>query len=284
MRARLIAILICLLVIIINHKCFAVPRLDTVHVWLKSEPRMVEQVELVDIFDVAKNYIIPDQSVLFSRISTVRIPRTPHDFGSLTGGQNNSSCGIFRPISPQLFQFGLHIVKVSSYRLILESAGIYNNSFGNRVTSIAYCDFISDAMAIYVVDIIGKAAVRLNFFSDGPRSLTSMQSIASVVSGSFGNQDAQPYKNQSSHGDNCPAECDVVQAVGGPKLSRPEIALPSLMLFLLFAYLADRKFDRWGAPHPGFWLAAVIAGVLFSFSVLPIPMQIAWWLLRAATS
>ena len=89
-----------------------------------------------------------------------------------------------------------------------------------------------------------------------PSSPRRDRRFVSVVSGFFSDKKTESHEQQPNNTYNCPSECDVIQALGGPKLSRPEIALPSLVFFLIFAYLARIVASSTGArqiPAFGCW-------------------------------
>jgi hypothetical protein len=99
-----------------------------------------------------------------------------------------------------------------------------------------------------------------------------------IIGGFFRNDDATDNSKQGEETKRCPYSCDPVQALGGPKLSRPEIAFGALVLFLATMYFSNKGLERrpFGTQHVGCWLLSVIAVSLFAVSVLPIILRAIW--------
>lgn len=109
-------------------------------------------------------------------------------------------------------------------------------------------------------------------------SLSRARGNGAIIGGFLGNEQTRTDEEQTNQTDDCPYSCDPVKAMGGPKLSRPDVALGSLVLFLASMYLSDRGLDRrrFGVQHIGCWVLAVIGGCFFILAVLPIVLKVMW--------
>jgi len=99
-----------------------------------------------------------------------------------------------------------------------------------------------------------------------------------VIGGLFGNQDAKPDENEAKHTNACPYSCDPIEALGGPVLRSPYLALGGLVIFLAAMNLSNRGLKRrpFGAQHIGGWFVAVLGGCLFTFAALPYVLGLIW--------
>jgi len=76
----------------------------------------------------------------------------------------------------------------------------------------------------------------------------------------------------------CPYSCDPIEALGGPVLHSPYLALGGLVIFLAAMNLSNRGLKRrpFGAQHIGGWFVAVLGGCLFTFAALPYVLGLIW--------
>jgi hypothetical protein len=111
-----------------------------------------------------------------------------------------------------------------------------------------------------------------------PSAIGSYQGTMSVVGTSLSDNESERYADQTKQTEDCPYDCNPVEAAGGPQLSRPQVAFSSLVMFLGVMYFANRGLERcpFGAQYIGCWVGAVISGGVAVLSMLPFMLKIIW--------
>jgi len=98
-----------------------------------------------------------------------------------------------------------------------------------------------------------------------------------VVSGNLGYNQRTYDAKGTDRTDNCPDGGDPIESVGDPKLSRPEFALGSLVIFL-----AEDFSDNGLEPRPFTpqlvicWMLAVFGGCVCLTTVVPMILHFVW--------
>ena len=117
-----------------------------------------------------------------------------------------------------------------------------------------------------------------NILWANPSAIGSYERTVSVIGGLLGDHQVKPDENEAEYPHDCPYSCDPIQAMGGPNLASPSIALGGLVTFLAAMYLSDRGLERrpFGAQHVGYWLFAIIAGCVCVLAALPIILRAIW--------
>jgi hypothetical protein len=273
-------ILICVLIVVVDHERLAIPWPNAVAVGTESKACVMENLKLIDVLSITNYQKCSDSHLVISGIIPIGICRAPYGGNRLPWGERHSdrkSFGSFlrpdfRHLAFDIFYSGGKPVQCRRHFYCTRG---YDQGSSDRISSISNENFIANTTVVFA-SIEGRG--RLDFLRDNPRSLACVESVAGVVGSFLGDDQRRDNPDRPDRAKNCPYSCDPIKVLGGPVLSRPEISFCGLVLFVGFMYFSNKGLERspFGAQHIGFWLLAVVAGFVAVLATIPMFLRLVW--------